>query len=386
MLRARVGNPGAHGCNKTPKHSGQQVDGDTRYRQRFCSKIEPRADAAQTLRNFRLLKTVALTLLLLTAVGTAGFHYIEHWSWFDSFYMVVITLSTIGYAEVHPLSHAGRVFNTALIIAGVATVFLMIGALTQALLEFELVKVFGRRRMERDVANLRDHYIICGAGRVGHSVALELARKPCPFVIVESDEKSIGDMDSKWLVVLGDAASEKTLRQASIDRARGLVAATTTDATNIYIVLTARSLNPRLKIIARASEASAEKHLKTAGADVVISPYAAAGHRIAQSFLRPNVLDFLDIATDRSGRLEMVIEEIRVGDHSPLATATVGSSGIHHQFGIMILAIRRADGNTRFNPVAQDPIHGGDYLIAMGELPQLAKLESLAAQSVPSIS
>jgi voltage-gated potassium channel len=352
----------------------------------FCFRIEPRADAAPTLRDFRLLKTVTLTLLLLTAVGTAGFHYIEHWSWFDSFYMVVITLSTIGYSEVHPLSHAGRVFNTALIIAGVAVVFLMIGALTQALLEFELVKVFGRRRMERGVANLRDHYIICGAGRVGRSVALELARKPCPFVIIESDEKRAANLDPKWLVIMGDAASEKALREAGIDRARGLVAAATTDATNIYIVLTARSLNPRLKIIARASEESAEKHLKTAGADAVISPYAAAGHRIAQSFLRPNVLDFLDIATDRSGTLQMVIEEIRIGEHSPLAAATVGSSGIHHQFGIMILAIRRADGDTRFNPAAQDPIRAGDYLIAMGEPPQLAKLEALAIQSVPSMS
>jgi voltage-gated potassium channel len=338
------------------------------------------------VRNFRLLKTVALALLLLTAAGTAGFHFIEGWSWFDSFYMVVITLSTIGYQEVHPLSHAGRIFNTALIIAGVALVFLMIGSLTQALLEFELVKVFGKRRMEREVANLKDHYIICGAGRVGYSVARELARKPCPFVVIENEEKILAGLDPKWLVLLGDAASEKTLRDAGIDRARGLVAATTTDATNIYIVLTARSLNPRLKIIARASEERAEKHLKTAGADVVISPYAAAGHRIAQSFLRPNVLDFLDIATDRSGTLQMVIEEIRVGQQSPLAAATVGSSGIHHQFGIMILAIRRADGETRFNPAAQDPIRAGDYLIAMGEPPQLAKLEALATQSVSALS
>src|SRR5215472_14463036 len=333
------------------------------------------------MKKFRLLKLVSSALLLLTAAGTAGFHYIEHWSWFDSFYMVVITLSTIGYQEVHVLSHAGRVFNTVLIIAGVALVFLMIGALTQALLEFELVKVFGRRKMEREVSSLKDHYIICGAGRVGASVARELALKPCGFVVIESNEKSLTGLDPKWLVLVGDAASEKTLRDAGIDRARGLVAATTTDATNIYIVLTARSLNPRLKIIARASEERAEKHLRTAGADVVISPYAAAGHRIAQSFLRPNVLDFLDIATDRSGTLEMVIEEIRVGEQSPLASATVGSSGIHHQLGVMILAIRRKDGGTRFNPTAQEPIRAGDYLIAMGEPAQLATLENLAARA-----
>ena len=333
------------------------------------------------LRRYRLLKIFALALLLLTAAGTIGFHFIEGWGWFDSFYMVVITLSTIGYQEVHPLSHAGRVFNIFLITTGVVLVLLMIGALTQALLEFELVRVFGRRRMEREVANLKGHYIICGAGRVGHSVARELALKPCPFVVIESEEKSVAELDPKWLVMMGDAASEKTLRDAGIDRAVGLVAATTTDATNIYIVLTARGLNPKLKIIARASEERAEKHLKTAGADVVISPYAAAGHRIAQSFLRPHLLDFLDIASDRSGTFQMLIEEVRIAAQSSLAGNTVGNSGIHHNFGIMILAIRRADGETRFNPEAPEPIRAGDTLIAMGEPAQLAKLESLAANA-----
>ena len=320
---------------------------------------------------------------MLTAAGTVGFHYIEGWNWFDSFYMVIITLSTIGYQEVHPLSHTGRVFNVVLITAGVALVFLMIGALTQALLEFELVKVFGKRRMERDIASLKDHYIICGAGRVGNSVARDLAHKPCPFVIVETTEASVAALDPKWLALIGDAASEKTLHQAGIDRAAGLVAATTTDATNIYIVLTARSLNPRLKIIARASEEAAEKHLKTAGADIVISPYAAAGHRIAQSFLRPHLLDFLDIASDRSGTFQMLIEEVRIAPQSSLAGTTIGTSGIHHQFGIMILAIRHADGNTRFNPEAQEPIQDGDCLIAMGEPVELAKLETLAAHAAP---
>jgi voltage-gated potassium channel len=233
--------------------------------------------------------------------------------------------------------------------------------------------------MEREVANLKNHYIICGAGRVGRSVAAELAGKPCPFVIVETAENKAKALDLKWPVVIGDAASEKTLHDAGIERARGLVAAATTDATNIYIVLTARSLNPGLKIIARASEETAQKHLKTAGADVVISPYIAAGHRIAQSFLRPNVLDFLDIATARAGTLEMVIEEIKVTPHSPLAHATVGSSGIHHQFGIMILAIRSANGEIRFSPRAEDAIAAGDYLIAMGEPSQMVKLEEMAA-------
>src|SRR5471030_225132 len=336
------------------------------------------------LQSFRLLKICTLAVLVLTAIGTAGFHYIEHWSWFDSLYMVVITLSTIGYQEVHELSRSGRIFNLGLIVAGVSLLFVMIGALTQALLEFELVKVFGRRRMQREVASLKNHYIICGAGRVGISVATELSRKPSPFVIVESDPKVAAELDPKWLVLMGDAASEKTLREAGIEHALGMVAAASTDATNIYVVLTARGLNTHLKIIARASEERAEKHLKTAGADVVISPYSAAGHRIAQSFIRPKVLDFLDLATSRSGSFQMIIEEIRVGPGSPLSSATVGSSGIHHTLGIMILASRRSDGETRFNPKAEDSIRAGDYLIAMGEPPQLAKLENMAASGTRS--
>lgn len=338
------------------------------------------------MNRLRALQVCVAAVVLLAAVGTAGFHYIEGWSWFDSFYMVVITFSTIGYGEVHPLSYAGRVFNVGLIITGVVVVFLLIGALTQALLEFELGKVFGKRKMEREIANLKDHYIICGAGRVGSSVALELARKPYPFVIVESNEKSMAELDPKWLAMVGDAASEKILRQAGIERARGLVAATTTDATNIYIVLTAKSIESSVKIIARASEERAEKHLKTAGADVVISPYSAAAHRIAQSFVRPNVVDFLDLATSRSGTFEMLIEEIHVGERSPLAETTVGDSGIHHQFGIMVLALRDAGGGTRFNPRAHEVIHAGDYLIAMGEPAQLARLEAMALQVVsPSL-
>jgi voltage-gated potassium channel len=333
------------------------------------------------MKKFRPLKVLAAALLLLTSVGTAGFHYIEHWSWFDSLYMVVITLSTIGYGEVHTLSHAGRVFNMVLIIAGVALVFLMIGALTQALLEFELGKLFGKRRMQRELAGLKDHYIICGAGRVGKSVAHELARKPYPFVVIDDSEEHIRELDANWPAVMGDAASEKTLREAGIQRARGLVAATTTDAGNVYIVLTARGLNPNLKIIARASEEGADKHLKTAGADVVISPYAAAGQRIAQSFLRPNVLDFLDLATASKGKLQMVIEEIKIAPQSPLATSTVGSSRIHHEFGIMILAIRGPNGQIRFNPHADEPIHGADFLIVMGEPLQMSKLEERAAGS-----
>src|SRR6266849_8842479 len=291
----------------------------------------------RALRNFKFL---AIALAALIAAGTAGFHYIEGWSCFDGFYMVVITLTTIGYGEVHPLSQTGKIFNIGLIVAGVALVTIAIGSLTQYLLEFELTKVLGRRKMEREIARLQNHYIICGAGRVGRSAARELARRPVPFVIIEQNEAKAQRYGDDWLTLLGDATQEQTLRQAQIDRARGLVAATTTDATNLYIVLTARGLNPRLKIIARASEEDAEKHLLTAGADSVVSPYSFAGQRIAQAFLRPHVVSFLGTATTHLG-IDLEIGEICVGRDSSFAGSTIENSRIRQDRGVIILAIKR---------------------------------------------
>jgi voltage-gated potassium channel len=330
------------------------------------------------MKAFRTLQIIGVLLLLVMALGTAGYHFIEGWPWFDGFYMVVTTLTTIGYQEVHPLSHAGRVFNVFVILAGVSLLLLGVGALSQALLEFELQSFFGRRRMEREIGRLDGHYIICGMGRVGRSVARELARKPVPFVIIENAEAKRQHYSSEnWLVIAGDATEEQTLRQAQIERARGLIAATTTDATNLYIVLTARGLNPHLKIIARTSEDAAEKHLLTAGADAVVSPYSFAGQRIAQSFLRPNVVSFLDAATTHLG-MDLEIGEIQVPGNSVFAGKTIESSRIRQDRGVIVLAIKRQEG-MRFNPPPDEQIRPDDCLIAMGEPAQLRQLEHTAA-------
>jgi voltage-gated potassium channel len=331
----------------------------------------------KALRNLRIIGAL---LLLVMAIGTVGYHFVEGWPWFDGFYMVVTTLTTIGYQEVHPLSHAGRVFNVFVILAGVSLVLLGVGALSQALLEFELQSFFGRRRMEREIGRLDGHYIICGMGRVGRSVARELARKPAPFVMIENSEAKLQRFGvENWLVVTGDATQEQTLRQAQIERARGLIAATTTDATNLYIVLTARGLNPHLKIIARASEDGAEKHLVTAGADSVVSPYSFAGQRIAQSLLRPHVVSFLDTATTHLG-MDLEIGEIQVTPQSVFAGKTIESSRIRQDRGVIILAIKRHEG-MRFNPAPDERIQPDDFLIAMGEPAQLRQLEQTASPS-----
>ena len=332
------------------------------------------------MRALRNLKIILLALVVLMAIGVAGFHYIEGWPWFDGFYMVLTTITTIGYGETHPLSHAGRVFNTFIIIAGVGLALLLIGVATQALLEFELQSVFGRRRMERDIGRLSAHYIICGAGRVGRSAARELARKPVPFVIIDSSQEKLSRYsDEGWLTVVGDAAQEKVLREVHIERARGLVAATTTDATNVYIILTARGLNPKLKIIARASEEDAEKHLLTAGADSVVSPYNFAGYRIAQSFLRPHVVDFFDTAMLRDQH-PLEIEEVQVQAGSRFAGQTLEASRIRQEMGVIVLAIKGEDSHMRFNPPPDEVIHVGDHLIAMGEPGGLRRLEDSATE------
>src|SRR5271157_2424826 len=326
------------------------------------------------------LKILFFALMALMLVGVAGFHFLEGWPWFDGFYMVLTTITTIGYGELHPLSPAGRVFNSFIIIAGVGLVLLITGGAAQALLEFELQSVFGRRRMERDINRLSGHYIICGAGRVGRSVARELARKPLPFVVVDSDEAKLARYTAEgWLTLIGDATQANILQQAHIENARGLVAATTTDATNIYIILTARSLNPTIKIIARASEDNAEKHLLTAGADRIVSPYHFAGYRIAQTFMRPHVVDFFDTAMNQQKPLE--IEEVQVQAGSRFAGQTLEGSRIRQEMGVIVLAIKGEDSHMRFNPPPDEVIHVGDHLIAMGEPGGLRRLEDSATES-----
>jgi voltage-gated potassium channel len=330
------------------------------------------------MKSLRHLRILAAVLFCVVAAGTIGFHVIEGWPYFDGFYMVLTTLTTIGYGEIHPLSPVGRVFNVVIIIAGVGTVLIMFGMMTQALLEFEFNQLFGRRKMQREIDRLKGHYIICGAGRVGRSVARELAKKPVPFVVIEGKPEKAERYEPEFLTIVGDATQEAVLRSARIEHAIGLVAATTTDATNTYIVLTARSLNPKLKIIARASEEDAEKHLLTAGADSVISPYTFAGHRIAHAFLRPSVVDFLEVALVRNQEFGLELEEIIIGPDSRYAGCTVRDSGIRDELDVSILAIKNEGGPMRYNPAPSDRIEAGDRLIVMGNPMMLRKLEGLA--------
>jgi voltage-gated potassium channel len=343
-------------------------------------RSQQKLESGSLLKARRNLEIIVGALVVLVIAGILGFHFIEHWSYFDGFYMVLTTITTIGYGELHPLSHTGRIFNVFVIVAGVSLLFLLIGTVTQILLEFELRSFFGRRRMERDIRRLSGHYIICGAGRVGRSVARELVHKDVPFVLVEPDsEKARRYSEEGWLTVVGDSTQSAVLREARIDEASGLVAAASTDAINTYIVLTARSLNPKIKIVARASEEDAEKHLLTAGADSVVLPYRFAGHRIAQSFLQPHVLDFIDSATVRLG-MDLEISEIPVSPRSRYVGQTLADSHMRNDFGVIVLAIKRGS-EMLMNPSPDDVVAANDFLIAMGEPGALRKLEEAATNA-----
>lgn len=324
------------------------------------------------------LSLAIATLVALVFVGTAGFHFIEGWAWFDGFYMTLTTMSTVGYGEIHPLSHIGRIFNSFLIVSSVVGAGFTIATFSQALIEFEFRKVFGRRRMERELAKLSGHYIICGAGRVGRTVAREIRDRGQSCVIIEKDPvRARWAEEEKIPVIVGNASSEEILSKARIDRASGFVAAVNSDAENLYIILTARGFRSDLQIIARASEEEATPKLLRAGATQVISPYFFVGRRIAQLFLRPNVLDFIDTAFG-SEHLDVEIGEVKIPERSVLVGKNLADSMIRQQAGVIVLAVKNADGKLTFNPAAESVIRAGDCLIVIGGDDRLKKLEALA--------
>jgi voltage-gated potassium channel len=323
-----------------------------------------------------------LVITLMTSIilgGSAGFHFIEGWGWFDGFYMTLTTMTTIGYGEIHPLSHAGRVFNSFLIGISVLAGGFTIATFSQALLQFEFTQVFGRRRMERELSRLEGHYIICGAGRVGRTVTRELLAHGQSCAVIERDpHRAQWAIDQKIPTIIGSASSEEHLKQARIEKAQGFVAAVGSDAENLYIILTARGFRSDLRIIARASEEEATSKLLRAGASHVLSPYYFVGNRIAQLLLRPNVLDFIDTAFGKE-RLDVEIGEVQVQNGSRLCGKNLGDSMFHQQGGAIVLGIKPAEGHFVFNPAPEALVHPGDCLIVIGSDAHLKLLEGLAS-------
>jgi len=303
--------------------------------------------------------------------------FFEGWSFLDSLYMTVITLSTVGYREVQPLTISGMIFTIILILIGVGFIFYIAGNFIQLMVEGQIRKVLGRRKLEKKIQNLRGHYIICGYGRVGRVVARELLTKPLKIVVMERDQDKIQDLEDEGILYIrGEATEEANLLKAGIKHARGLIAAMGDDVDNVYITLTARALNPNLFIMARGNKEGSEKKLLHAGADKVICPHKIGAQRMAHGILRPTVTDFLELAMINKGK-DIQMEEIPVHPASKLVGVALQDSGIRKDLDLIVIAIKRATGEMLFNPSSQARIHAGDTVIAVGENKNLIRLEEI---------
>ncbi len=325
------------------------------------------------------LKVALVSVGLVIAVGTIGYRVIEDWPWFDSLYLTTLLLASFGFAHFQPISEAGKAFTIFLALCGVAVIAFAIASMTQLIIGGQIEAILGRRKMRKEVEKLFGHYIVCGYGRMGRMVAKELIAKPLPVVIVEKDPAVVAQIDrDETNVVEGDATLEETLVTAGIERAKGLITVVSSDAENLYIVLSARGLNKNLFIVARAGEEKSEQKLIQAGANKVVSPYMIGGMRIAQAVLRPNVVDFIELAT-QSEYMELQMEEIPIQINSKLASGmTLKDSGIRIELGIIVVAIKKKTGHMEYNPPALYTIEAEDTLIVLGQPERIKVLEKLA--------
>jgi voltage-gated potassium channel len=319
-----------------------------------------------------------LAVALLTTViagGTVGYVLIEGWSAWDAFYMTVTTITTVGYREVHELSRTGQVFTVFLLIGGVGTALYTFTLLATTVVEGGLPKQLRQRRHARMLESIKDHFIVCGYGRIGSIIAREFSRRNVPFVIIERESPRVqASLEHGFLTLEADASAEDVLRKAGLERARGLIAVVGTDAENVYAVLSARVMRPDLFIIGRAESEDSVRKLKQAGANRVISPYQIGAQHIAQSAISPAVVDFVQLATS-SENLELAMEEVTIGERSSLANRSILDSNLRQRFGVIVVAIQRHDRRMDFNPEPDASILPGDTLVVLGRSESLKRLE-----------
>ena len=327
----------------------------------------------------RFAIALGLVLIIITG-GTAGYILIEKWSFSDAIYMTFVTITTVGFTEVHPLSNAGRHFTILLIMFSVFTLGYSVTVLVTYVFEGQIMKSVKERRMARAIHRLKDHYIVCGAGRVGREVIIEFKQARAKFVVIERDPaSSLLPQDESVLFVEGDASEDHVLKEAGIDSAKGLVAVLPDDESNLFVVFTARQLNPKLSIVARASDERAAKKLNKAGANWVISPNQIAGQRMASVMLRPSVVSFLDIIGG-SLNMDMQMEQVPIAPGSHLIGKTLRESGIGERTGAVVVGINDASNRTKVNPtsktsLARISLKENDVLIALGSDEQLKQLK-----------
>jgi len=314
--------------------------------------------------------------LLLVTIGTVGYFLIEKWPLGDAFYMTIITLSTVGFGEVHPLSRTGQIFTTCLIIFGIGVVAYIVGSVAQFMVEGQLKKILEKRAMQKKIEKITHHYIVCGYGRIGRGVCEELKKHQKPLVVVERDAEILPEIESQGLLYIhGEATEDEVLLKAGVKRAAGLIAAVGSDADNVYVVLTARELNPTLQIIARAEKEEAVNKLRRAGANKIIAPYTIAARKIAYTVTHPLVTDFIELAVYKG--FDLQLEEIPIGMQAQIKDVSLQDSGLRKRFDIIVVAIRKASGEMLFNPSPNAIISPGDILIVLGKPDKLEQLEKV---------
>lgn len=331
----------------------------------------------------RRFAVIILLILTVILIGTTGYQIIEGWSPIESLYMTIITISTVGFGEVETLSHVGKLFTIILIFCGIAVITTGLGSIVSAIMEGTFGEVMRRKRMEEKLAKIRNHFIICGSGVVGEDVINEFINAGAPFVVIEKEKLALEPIQkgfSQLLYVIGDATDDEVLKTAQIEKARGIIAVLGNDADNLYICLTARALNHKLRIIARAIEKEAINKLKKAGADYVFSPEQFGGTRLAAAALRPSVTSFLDTIL-KGEHLNLLLEEVEVEQNCSLVGKTLKDSEISKNIGIIIPAIKTANSDKLiFNPSSDTIINHGDILIAFGSPDQISRLRKLCMQ------
>lgn len=323
-----------------------------------------------------LILSFLLTLFIIF-IGTTGYIIIEDWNILDALYMTVITLTTVGYGEVHDVSKMGRIFTIFLVFFGFGFIIYVAGAVVQFMVEGRIRAILGRKILDRKINRLKNHYIVCGYGRIGRVLCKRLIIEPIDLVVVESNEDLVPVMEEdNVLYVFGDAADDTNLLKAGIKRAKGLVAVLATDADNVFLVLTARQINIDLNIIARAGREESKSKILAAGANTVESPYDKGAISMAQRIIRPTVTSFLDFAFAHK-RKDIQMEEIPVSASSNLVNIMLKDSGIRQNYNLILIAIKKPDGSMLFNPSFETTIQPDDTVIAVGENENLNKLEKI---------
>ena len=310
--------------------------------------------------------------------GIFWYKLVEGWTWLDAIYMSVITLATVGFAEVQPLGARGRIFTIVLILMGVVVIGYILNSFSEALIQGHFQAGIRLRQRQRLMDSLTEHYIICGFGRTGRQVAFEFAIEQIPFIVVDSDEHSIqAAQEFGFIAYQGDATQDQVLQRVGIERAIGLIAALPSDAENLYTVLSAKTLAPQIRTIARASSEEAVQKIQRGGADVVISPYITGGKRMAAAALRPQVVDFLEGILSGGDRTVYVEEFLISADDCPKVNQTLGEAELRSKSGALILAIRRSDHTLIVGPNANTVICADDMVIAMGTSEELRRLNQI---------